>query len=63
MSVCAGCGCELSRDERGLSCKLINRATEQFYCYDCLGKEFRLSRQELERLADQFRESGCTLFL
>ena len=60
---CADCGCKLDRDECGLSYKLISRATTKLYCLDCLSRRFRISREELLRLADQFREAGCTLFL
>ena len=60
---CADCGRELTRDETGLSRKLISRGTQVFYCMDCLGARFRLSRPQLERLIEQFRAAGCTLFL
>jgi len=60
---CADCGRELTRDERGLSYKLISRAATELYCLDCLSRQFHLSRQELLRLAEQFRQAGCTLFL
>ena len=60
---CADCGKELERDERALSYKLIGRAAQRCYCLDCLGREFRMSRAELERLITRFREAGCTLFL
>ena len=60
---CADCGQELDRDERGLSYKLISRAATELYCLDCLGKRFSLSREELLRLAEGFRQAGCTLFL
>ena len=60
---CAACGKELARDEKALSYKLIGRAARQCYCLDCLGKEFRLSRTQLESLIVRFRDAGCTLFL
>jgi hypothetical protein len=60
---CAECGRELDRDECGLSYKLISRAATQLYCLDCLSRQFRISKDELLRLAEQFREAGCTLFL
>jgi len=59
---CADCGRELTRDERGLSYKLISRAAEDLYCLSCLSRRFSLTEEELRRLADQFREAGCTLF-
>lgn len=59
---CARCGTALTRDETGLSRKLINRATRTFYCIDCLSKEFSTDRQSLEGLIARLREAGCTLF-
>ena len=59
---CAACGRELSRNEQGLSRKLINRGTATLYCLDCLGAMFRLSHEQLQELIDHFRAAGCTLF-
>lgn len=60
---CADCGKELEKDEKALSFKLIGRGTRQCYCMDCLGRQFRISREELDKLVSQFRAAGCTLFL
>lgn len=60
---CHCCGQELTRDETGLTRKLISRAAADCYCLTCLGNMFRLSREQLQELIDHFRESGCTLFL
>ena len=60
---CSECGRELTRDETGLSRKLINRATEVFFCLDCLSRKFDLSKEQLTELIEHFRRSGCTLFL
>lgn len=60
--ICASCGRELTRDEAGLSRKLINRGTQTLYCLDCLGSMFRLSRSQLLELIEHFRATGCTLF-
>ena len=63
MTVCRECGKALSRDETGLTRKLINRGCTEFYCYDCLGRMFKTDRKALEELVESFRRSGCTLFL
>ena len=60
---CADCGKELEKDERALSYKLMGRAARQCCCMACLGRRFRVSREELDRLVVHFREAGCTLFL
>jgi len=59
---CASCGAVLTRDETGLSRKLISRAATECFCLDCLGKRFRVSREQLLEMAEHFRKAGCTLF-
>lgn len=62
MMTCHSCSKPLSDDETGLSRKLINRNTDKFYCLDCLAKQFKTDKKNLEELIKRFRESGCTLF-
>ncbi len=60
---CAACGrAPLTRDEIGLSKKLISRGTEICYCIDCLAGRFRVTRAQLTEMAEAFRSGGCTLF-
>ena len=60
---CHNCRKKLERDEIALSYKLISRAARNCYCMDCLGKQFHLKTEQLQKLAEQFRQAGCTLFL
>ena len=57
---CAQCGKALTRDEEGLSRKLINRGTKVFYCLDQIN---RTDRETLLGMIERFRQAGCTLFL
>ena len=59
---CRNCGRELTRDETGLSRKLISRDGKTCLCFECLESRFRLSEAQLQELIDHFREAGCTLF-
>ena len=59
---CQRCGAPLTRDEIGLTKKLINRGCTEFLCYECLAKHFRVSVDLLKAKVEQFREMGCTLF-
>ena len=59
---CHRCGRELSANETGLSRKLISRATRVFLCFDCLGAEYRLTREQMLELIAHFKATGCTLF-
>ena len=60
--LCHQCQAPLSRDEVGLTKKLINRGTTEFLCYECLAKHFRVTVELLREKVEQFREMGCTLF-
>ncbi len=60
---CYVCGKEpLSKDEVGLSKKLIDKKTTQFYCLPCLAEYFEVEEEELVAKIEQFKEEGCTLF-
>lgn len=60
--LCRSCHSPLSRDEAGLTRKLINRGCTEFLCYDCLAKHFRVSVDLLKEKVEHFREMGCMLF-
>ena len=62
MGECITCGREITRDEMGLSRKLINRGTSEFKCLPCLATYYRVSEQRLHELIAQYRAQGCTLF-
>jgi len=63
MDVCNTCGCRISKDEIGLSKKLINRGLTEFYCIKCLSERFSVDTTLLLKKIEEFRSSGCTLFL
>ena len=59
---CIRCGAPLTRDEIGLTKKLINRGTVEYLCYHCLAAHFQVTVDDLRRKVEEFREMGCTLF-
>lgn len=60
---CVSCGKEnLSKDEIGLTKKLISRDTTTFYCIDCLAEYLCVTADELRDKIEEFKEEGCTLF-
>ena len=63
MSLCKECGKELTKNDLGLSKKLINRGTTEFYCIDCLSVKFDCPKEILLNKIEQFKKSGCVLFL
>ena len=60
--LCRRCGAPLTRDEIGLTKKLINRGCTEFLCYPCLAERFDVTVDLLRDKVEQFREMGCTLF-
>ena len=59
---CIRCGAALTKDEVGLTKKLINRGCTEFLCFHCLAEHFQVTEYELHRKVLEFREMGCTLF-
>ena len=62
MTRCKECQRPISRDEVGLTRKLINRGLTEFYCFECLGKIYRLDMKTMKDMVESFRAAGCTLF-
>ena len=62
MATCYKCGAEVSFNEIGLNKKLVNRGVERFLCFSCLGEEFKMTRQTLDKMIVRFRKAGCVLF-
>ena len=63
MDVCKNCSAELTRDEIGLTKKLINRGAVEFLCLSCLAKKFDMTEEECRTLIAHFRDAGCHLFV
>lgn len=63
MSECKNCNKQLTSDEIGLTKKLINRGSTDFYCMDCLADIFKCDKSLLQKKIEQFRKQGCALFV
>lgn len=63
MSECKNCKKTLTPDEIGLTKKLINRGSTEFYCMNCLAEIFKCDVPLLEKKIEQFRKQGCVLFV
>ena len=61
--VCYVCGKEnLSKNEIGLTKKLLNKKAERFYCLDCLAEYLEVDTDFLLEKVEEFKMQGCTLF-
>ena len=60
---CYVCGnTPLTKDEIGLTKKLIDKKTTNFYCLSCLAEHFEVEVDELLAKIEEFKNEGCTLF-
>lgn len=63
MKKCYVCGkAPLSKDEIGITKKLIDKKTVNFYCLPCLAEYFEVDKEELVAKIEEFKNEGCTLF-
>lgn len=60
---CYVCGKEnLSKDEIGLTKKLLGREAERFYCLNCLAESLEVDVDFLLARVEEYKEQGCILF-
>ena len=60
--VCYVCGKNLSKNEIGLTKKLLNRNANRFYCLDCLAEYLEVDTELLLEKVEEFKTQGCILF-
>lgn len=60
---CYVCGkSPLTKNEIGLTKKLIDRNTLYYYCLSCLAEYLEVTEEELVAKIEEFKDEGCTLF-
>lgn len=60
---CYICGKEaLSKNEIGLTKKLLDKDSMRFYCLDCLAEYLEIDTEFLLARIEEFKEQGCALF-
>ena len=52
----------LSKDEVGITKKLIDSDTDKFFCIDCLARFLECDIQDIFDKIEEFKEEGSTLF-
>jgi hypothetical protein len=52
----------LSKDEIGISKKILGRDTRDILCLDCLSSYLDCTVEELLEKIEEFKEEGCTFF-
>ena len=59
---CKDCGKSLSKDEVGLSAKLLGVRTENYFCVECFAKRYDCDADYLRDMIEEWKAQGCTLF-
>lgn len=60
---CHICGKEkLTKDEIGLSKKILDLKTKHFYCFSCLAEYLEVDPEFLQAKLEEFKDQGCTEF-
>lgn len=64
MYSCYTCGKDnLSKNEIGLTKKLLSKDMKYFFCIDCLAEQLEVTTDELLEKIEDFKAEGCTLFV
>lgn len=60
---CYICGkSPLTKEEVGITKKLIHPKTTNFYCLPCLADYLEVTEEELRAKIEEFKAEGCTQF-
>lgn len=60
---CVSCGKKpLTKNEIGITKKLLGNNVENLYCIDCLADYLEVTVQDLIDKIDEFKAEGCKLF-
>ena len=59
---CYVCEKELSKNEIGLTKKLLGLDSQYLYCLSCLADCLEVTEEELVEKIEEFKDEGCTLF-
>lgn len=63
MTSCYACNKEnLTKDEIGITKKLLGKNEKKMYCLSCLANHLEVTEEELIDKIEEFKEEGCTLF-
>lgn len=64
MASCRNCRKELSRDERAIYKRMVNKLApeEELICKHCLAEMFDVTVEKIDEKIEYFKSTGCTLF-
>ena len=53
---------DISKNEIGLTKKLIGKNSKNFFCISCLAEQLEVTAEELLDKIEEFKDEGCKLF-
>ena len=60
---CYICGKKnISKNEIGLTKKLVGKSSKNYYCISCLAEQLEVTTEELQDKIEEFKNEGCKLF-
>ncbi len=59
---CLICGKPLTRNEIGITRKLIDESAKDFYCLSCLAGILDVTEDDLKAKIEDFKQEGCKMF-
>lgn len=60
---CTSCGKKpLSKNEVGITKKLLGNSSKNFFCLDCLANFLEVEPQDILDKIEEFKNEGCKLF-
>lgn len=63
MDICYICGkSPLSKDEVGITRKLISKNAKELFCLSCLAEQLEVTEEELLDKIEEFKHERCILF-
>lgn len=61
---CVSCGKkDLDKNTIGINKKLLGENVEEFFCIECLAAYLDCTVQDILDKIEEFKESGCTMFV
>ena len=62
MDRCKECGKEIKNIDFAMTKKIKGKASEEYYCIECLAKMIHVSHDTIIEIAKDFKRQGCSLF-
>ena len=59
---CSVCGKSITRNEIGITRKLVDDGAKEYYCLSCLAGILDVTEDDLKAKIEDFKQEGCKMF-